>query len=291
MNYSYSTQRTIILVSFLTVPLLLLLTFSYYPLVSLFYYSFMEWDGLTEKVFVGLRNYREIFTNAEYFGVLKNNAYYFIGGLLQTSLALYFAVLLNSKLKGRNGFRVILFLPYIMHSVAIVFMFQALYNNQYGTLNAFLDLVGLQGLKRDWLGDPSVVNYALAFVSMWKYMGLSMVIFLGTLQSIPQDIYEAARIDGASSTQQFLHITLPGIRKVMELLLLLTLTGALEAFEIPYIMMLGANNTETFIIKTVDVAFKFQQVGLGSALAVVMLIIVLVFVGLQRLLVKGGDEA
>ncbi|MEC0212963.1 sugar ABC transporter permease [Paenibacillus ehimensis] len=291
MNYSYSTQRTIILVSFLTVPLLLLLTFSYYPLVSLFYYSFMEWDGLTEKVFVGLRNYREIFTNAEYFGVLKNNAYYFIGGLLQTSLALYFAVLLNSKLKGRNGFRVILFLPYIMHSVAIVFMFQALYNNQYGTLNAFLDLVGLQGLKRDWLGDPSVVNYALAFVSMWKYMGLSMVIFLGTLQSIPQDIYEAARIDGASSTQQFLHITLPGIRKVMELLLLLTLTGALEAFEIPYIMMLGANNTETFIIKTVDVAFKFQQVGLGSALAVVMLMIVLVFVGLQRLLVKGGDEA
>ncbi|WP_426452636.1 carbohydrate ABC transporter permease [Paenibacillus sp. S-38] len=290
MNFSYNTQRSIILVSFLSLPLLLLLTFSYYPLFSLFYYSFLEWDGLTEKVFVGFQNYREIFGNAEYFGVLKNNAYYFIGGLLQTGLALYFAVLLNSKLKGRNGFRVILFLPYIMHSVAIVFMFQALYNNQYGTLNAFLDLVGLSGWKQNWLGDPSIVNFALAFVSMWKYMGLSMVIFLGTLQSIPGDIYEAARIDGASSTQQFLHVTLPSIRKVMELLLLLTLTGALEAFEIPYIMMLGANNTETFIIKTVDVAFKFQQVGLGSALAVVMLLIVLVFVGLQRLLLKGGDE-
>jgi len=187
-------------------------------------------------------------------------------------------------------FRVILFLPYIMHSVAIVFMFQALYNNQYGTLNALLDAVGLGSLQQDWLGNKKLVNYALAFVSMWKYMGLSMVIFLGSLQSIPHDLYEAARIDGASTFQQFWRITLPSIRRVMELLLLLTLTGALEAFEIPYIMMLGANGTDTFIIKTVEVAFQFKEVGLGSAMAVIMLIIVLIFVGLQRLLFKGGEN-
>lgn len=291
MELSYKTQRTWILVSFLTVPLLLLGLFSYYPALNLIYYSFLEWDGLTDKTFVGFQNYKELFTDAEYFSVLKNNVYYFIGGLLQTILALYFAVVLNTKLRGRNVFRVVLFLPYIMHSVAIVFMFQALYNNQFGTLNAFLDLIGMESWQRDWLGDKSIVNYSLAFVSMWKYLGLSMVIFLGTLQSIPHDLYEAARIDGASALQQFWRITLPSIRRVMELLLLLTLTGALEAFEIPYIMMLGANNTETFIIKTVEVAFQFQEVGLGSALAVVMLLIVLVFVALQRMLLKGGDDA
>ncbi|MBE1440812.1 carbohydrate ABC transporter permease [Paenibacillus sp. OAS669] len=245
---------------------------------------------MTDKTFVGLQNYKEILTNIEYFGVLKNNLYYFAGGLLQTMFALYFAVVLNSKLRGRNVFRVILFLPYIMHSVAIVFMFQALYNNQYGTLNALLDAVGLGSLQQDWLGNKKLVNYALAFVSMWKYMGLSMVIFLGSLQSIPHDLYEAARIDGASTFQQFWRITLPSIRRVMELLLLLTLTGALEAFEIPYIMMLGANGTDTFIIKTVEVAFQFKEVGLGSAMAVIMLIIVLLFVGLQRLLFKGGEN-
>ncbi|WP_159888415.1 carbohydrate ABC transporter permease [Paenibacillus puerhi] len=290
MNLSYKSQRTLILVSFLTIPLLLLGMFSYYPALNLIYYSFLKWDGLTDKTFVGLYNYKEILTNIEYFGVLKNNIYYFVGGLLQTMFALYFAVVLNSKLRGRNVFRVILFLPYIMHSVAIVFMFQALYNNQYGTLNALLDAIGLGSLQQDWLGNKNVVNYALAFVSMWKYMGLSMVIFLGSLQSIPHDLYEAARIDGASTFQQFWRITLPSIRKVMELLLLLTLTGALEAFEIPYIMMLGANGTDTFIIKTVEVAFQFKEVGLGSAMAVIMLIIVLMFVGLQRLVLKGGEK-
>ncbi|RTE11213.1 carbohydrate ABC transporter permease [Paenibacillus whitsoniae] len=291
MTMSYRTQRTVILVSFLTVPLILLGMFSYYPAVHLVYYSFLQWDGLTDKTFVGLRNYKEIVTNAEYFGVLRNNLYYFAGGLLQTGFALYFAVVLNTRLRGRNVFRVILFLPYIMHSVAIVFMFQALYNSQYGTLNGLLDAIGFGNLRHDWLGDKDTVNYALAFVSMWKYMGLSMVIFLGSLQSIPSDLYEAARIDGASAMQQFWRITMPSIRKVLELLLLLTLTGALEAFEIPYIMMLGANGTDTFIMKTVEVAFQFQQVGLGSAMAVIMLIIVLGFVGLQRLLLRGGDDA
>ncbi|MCD1258962.1 sugar ABC transporter permease [Paenibacillus athensensis] len=289
-NLSYKTQRKFILITFLAVPLALLLTFSYFPALNLVYYSFLDWDGLTEKRFIGLANYVELFSKAEYFAVLKNNLYYFVGGLLQTAAALYLAVVLNGRLRGRNGFRVVLFLPYIMHSVAIVFMFQALFNNQYGTLNAFLDLIGLDSLQHNWLGDPKTVNYALAFISMWKYLGLSVVIFLGALQSIPGDLYEAARIDGASPSQQFWFVTLPNIRRVLELLLLLSLTGALEAFEIPYIMMLGANGTQTFIIETIDVAFKFKQVGLGSALAVVLLAIVLVFIAVQRLIFKGGDD-
>ena len=169
-------------------------------------------------------------------------------------------------------------------------MFKNVYHAEYGSLNTLLGALGLESWQQMWLGNPNLVNFSLAFISMWKYFGLSMVIFIGALQSIPRDQYEAAKIDGASGWQSFRFITIPSIRKVIELMLILTLTGALEAFDIPYVMMLGANGTTTFVIQTVDTAFKFQNYGLASAMAVVLLAIVLLVILVQRkLLFKGGD--
>ncbi|SFE25609.1 multiple sugar transport system permease protein [Paenibacillus algorifonticola] len=290
-QFSYKTQRYLILFGFLTIPVLLSLTFSYYPAVSLLYYSLTDWSGLGwDMNFIGLDNYKEIFTKPEVFGALKNNAYYFIGGLIQVVFSLYFAVILTGKLRGRNGFRVILFLPYVLHSVATVIMFKNVYHVEYGSLNTLLGAIGLESWQQSWLGDKHLVNFSLAFISMWKYMGLNMVIFIGALQSIPDDLYEAGSIDGASGWQKFRFITLPSIRKVLELMLILTLTGALEAFDIPYVMLLGANDTSTFVIKTVDTAFKYQNFGLASAMAVVLLMMVLLFIVIQRkFLFKGGE--
>lgn len=289
-NLSYKTQRILILFGFLTVPILLLVMFSLFPAAALFYFSLTDWDGLGwDMRFIGLDNYVELFTRPELFGAFRNNAYYFFGGLLQVALALYFAVLLNSRIKGRYGFRVILFLPYVLHSVATVIMFRNLYHAEYGSLNLLLGAIGLEVWQRSWLGDRVIVDYALAFISMWKYMGLNMVIFLGALQSIPEDLYEAARVDGAGGWQSFRFITLPGIRGVLELMLILTLTGALEAFDIPYIMMLGANDTHTFVLQTIQTAFTFQKAGLASAMAVTLLFIVAGIIMLQRkLLFRGG---
>jgi raffinose/stachyose/melibiose transport system permease protein len=282
-NFSFKTQRYLILFGFLTIPVLLSLTFSYYPAISLLYYSLTDWTGLGwDMNFIGLDNYKEIFTKPEVFGALKNNLYYFIGGLVQVALSLYFAVILTGKLRGRNGFRAMLFIPYVLHSVATVIMFKNLYHMEYGSLNVLLGSIGLESWQQAWLGNKHLVNFSLAFISMWKYMGLNMVIFIGALQSIPSDLYEAASIDGANSRQKFRFITLPSIRKVMELMLILTLTGALEAFDIPYVMLLGANDTSTFVIKTVDTAFKYQNFGLASAMAVVLLIMVLIFIVIQR---------
>ncbi|RUS48544.1 carbohydrate ABC transporter permease [Cohnella sp. AR92] len=289
-NLSYKAQRYLILFGFLTIPVLLSLTFSYYPALSLVYYSFTDWTGLGwDMNWVGFDNYKEIFTRPDIFGAFKNNAYYFVGGLLQTALALFFAVILSSKLKGRNVFRAILFLPYVLHSVAIVIMFKNVYHAEYGSLNIFLDAVGLSSLEQSWLGNPHIVNFALAFISLWKYFGLSMVIFIGALQSIPADVYEAAKIDGATGWQAFRYITVPSIRSVIELMMILTLTGALEAFDIPYIMMLGANGTNTFVSTTVDMAFKFQKAGLASAMSVTLLLIVALVIIVQRkLLFREG---
>ncbi|WP_217594873.1 carbohydrate ABC transporter permease [Cohnella sp. GbtcB17] len=290
-NLSYKTQRILILFGFLTIPVLLSLTFSYYPALSLLYYSFTDWSGLGwEMNWVGFDNYKEIFSRPEIFGVFKNNAYYFVGGLLQTAVALYFAIVLTSRLKGRNIFRSMLFIPYVLHSVAIVIMFRNVYHVEYGSLNLFLEAIGLGSWQQQWLGNPHLVNFSLAFISIWKYFGLTMVIFIGALQSIPADNYEAAKIDGASGWQTLRFITLPSIRSVLELMLILTLTGALEAFDIPYIMMLGANDTHTFVSKTVDMAFKFQQAGLASAMAVVLVLIVIAFIILQRKLLFREEK-
>ncbi|MFC5529206.1 carbohydrate ABC transporter permease [Cohnella yongneupensis] len=283
MNFSYKTQRYMILFGFLTIPLALLCAFSLYPAAALFYFSLTNWDGLGfDQQWVGLENYKELFVRPEIFGAFKNNLYYFVGGLIQTAIALYFAVILNGKLKGRYAFRVLLFLPYVLHSVATVIMFKNMYHAEYGSLNVFLGALGLESWQQMWLGNPHLVNFSLAFISMWKYFGLSMVIFIGALQSIPDDLYEAAKIDGANSWQTFRFITLPSLRKVIELMLILTLTGALEAFDIPFVMMLGANGTSTFVIQTVDMAFKFENFGLASAMAVVLLFIVLFFIVIQR---------
>lgn len=283
MNLSYKTQKYLILFGFLTIPLALLCAFSLYPAASLFYFSFTNWDGLGfDQHWIGFDNYREIFTRPEIFSAFKNNLYYFVGGLVQTAVALYFAVILNAKLRGRYVFRVLLFLPYVLHSVATVIMFKNVYHAEYGSLNVFLGAIGLDSWQQMWLGNPHIVNFALAFISMWKFFGLSMVIFIGALQSIPSDQYEAAKIDGAGSWQTFRFITLPSLRRVIELMLVLTLTGALEAFDIPFVMMLGANGTSTFVIQTVDMAFKFENFGLASAMAVILLFIVLFFIVLQR---------
>lgn len=286
-NFSYKTQRYLILFGFLLIPVLLSLTFTYYPAASLLYYSFTDWTGLGWHMnWVGLDNYKEIFSRPEIFGVFKNNAYYFVGGLIQTAISLYFAVILTNRLRGRNFFRVMLFLPYVLHSVAVVIMFRNVYHAEYGSLNIFLDAVGLHSWQQEWLGNKHIVNISLAFISMWKFMGLNMVIFIGAMQSIPSDLYEASKIDGASGWQSFRFITMPSIKSVVQLMLIMSLAGSLEAFDTPYIMMKGANDTSTFVIQTVDMAFKFQKAGLASAMAVVLLMMVIVLILIQRLVFK-----
>ena len=130
-----------------------------------------------------------------------------------------------------------------------------------------------------------MVNYSLAGTSVWRYLGLNFVLFLGAIQSIPAQLYEAAEIDGANRWHQFRYIILPGIRPIVGLSFILAIAGSLSVFEIPYIMTGGANGSETFVIQTVSMAFKFNKVGLASAMAVVLLLIILLVTWVQRRIV------
>lgn len=283
-------QERIIIILFLLVPVTLLLVFTYVPVANMFGYSMLKWNGFSkDKSFVGLENYIEIFTRPELFRVFGVSIYYFIGSFVQMGIALYFATILSFKVRFKNFFKGVLFFPYLINGVAIGFIFLYFFRPD-GVLDLLLAAVGMEAYSQLWLGDRSFINGSLAFVSIWRYMGLNFILFLGAIQSIPSDIYEAADIDGAGSWNKFRYIILPSILPILSLSFILAIKGALSVFEIPYIMTGGANGSATFVIQTVDMAFKFGKVGLGSAMAVVLLSIILIVTGIQRLIIKdeGG---
>jgi multiple sugar transport system permease protein len=267
---------------FLAVPLALLGTFTCVPVISMFRYSVTSWDGLSPtQQFVGLDNYIEIFTRPELFGVLRVSLYYVGASVIQILLALYFATVLSFNVRFRNLFKGILFFPYLINGVAIGMIFLYFYQPG-GTLDTGLQALGLGGLSQQWLGDPEVINYSLAGTSIWRYLGLNFVLFLGAIQAIPAHLYDAAVIDGANRWDQFRYLILPGIRPIIGLSFILAISGALSVFEIPFVMTGGANGSETFVIQTVDMAFKYYKLGLASAMAVVLLLIILFATWVQR---------
>ncbi|MHA7966094.1 carbohydrate ABC transporter permease [Paenibacillus sp. CAU 1782] len=291
---SLRSQKRLLLFSFVTVPLLLLITFAYYPAMELIRLSFTNWNGISaNKAFIGWANYKEVFSNPDIFGVFRNNVAYFVVGIVQNIVAIYFAVVLNSKLKGRKFFRLLLFLPYILNGVAVAYLFGYVFDTTSGSLNYLLGQLGFDKLaETSWLGNTSIVNYSLASIGFWRFMGFNMVIYLAALQSIPNDLYEAASIDGANGWQKFFYITLPNIYKIIELNLFLTVTGALEVFDLPFVLTKGGPGgaSETFVMKIIETAFQFNNYGLASAMSVVLLLFVIIVLSIQRYLLNRKGE-
>ncbi|MDL9978704.1 carbohydrate ABC transporter permease [Microbacterium sp. ASV49] len=263
----------------LAVGLLLLLT--YLPAVNMVWYSFLKWNGISPRqTFVGFDNYVEVFTDPAVFGVFLVSLYYFLGSFVQMAIALYFAALLSFKTRFSSFFRGVIFFPYLINGVAIGFVFLYLFQPG-GTLDTVLSWVGVQHPPQ-WLGDASIANLSLTATSVWRFTGLNFVLFLGAIQSIPGEIYEAAELDGANRWQQFWSLIFPGIRRIIGLSFILAVAGSLSVYEIPLIMTGGANGTATFVIQTLQTAFQYHAVGLASAMAVVLLAIVLVVTWIQR---------
>jgi multiple sugar transport system permease protein len=267
---------------FLVVPMVLLIGLTYLPVANMVGYSFTDWDGLDKtKHYVGLDNYVDLFTQPRNVQVFRVSLYYFVASFVQMGLALYFATVLSFKVRFRTFWKGILFFPYLINGVAIGLIFLNFLQPD-GGLDATLRFFGLNTLIHQWTGDPALINYTLASVSVWRYLGLNFVMFLGAIQSIPSDIYEAAEIDGAARWHQFRWIILPSIGPIVSLSFILAISGSLSVFEIPFIMTQGGNGSETFVIRAVKLAFNLEKVGLASAMAVVLLLLVLLVSWVQR---------
>ncbi|MGN1176105.1 MAG: carbohydrate ABC transporter permease [Roseburia sp.] len=282
-------QKAIIIIAFITIPLLLLLVFTYLPFAEMVKFSFYKMKYATpveKRVFVGWKNYIDVFKRDDCFSALKLSLYYMVGALLQLAIALYLATILSFKTKCSGLFKGLMFFPYLISGIAIGFIFKFFYTRGY-VFDTVLQWCGfnLNDLPY-WLKDQSVNNISLVATSVWRYFGQNMVLFIGAIMSVDKEMYEAAELDGANQFQQFIHIILPSIRTIVTLNIILSITGSLSAFEPPYVITSGANGTGTYFVIMNEIAHVSQKVGLASAMAVVLLLIIFAATIAQKLIMK-----
>lgn len=282
----YKKQKIVISIAFLGVPVILLAIFTYLPAVAMAGYSFTDWDGVAKtRNFVGLKNYQLILSDSKYFEPLFVSLYYFVASFIQIGLGIIIAYLVSFGCKFSNLFKGVYFFPSLINSVAISFVFVFFFQPN-STLDIILKMLGLGGLVKYWLQDPNIINVSLSYVSVWRFIGYNIIMFSAAMASISSDVLEAARVDGANRFQQLRYIIIPGISTILGLQLFLSLTGALSAFETPYIMTGGGNGSMTFIIQTVQYAFQNHRVGLASAMAMILLAMCIIITTTQNIFMK-----
>ncbi len=284
--YDQKNQKRLLVVSFTILPLLLITVFTIIPLIQMFAFSFFDMRYIGKREFVGLGNYIEIFHRKDIWASLKLSLYYMVGSFLQIGAALYLAAILSFKIKGSNFFKGSMFFPYLVNGIAVGFIFKFFFTHGY-VVDTLLQALGfeLDSLPY-WLKDRSTNNWALVASACWRYFGWDMVLFIGAIMSIDNSIYEAADLDGANGFQKFVHIVLPNIKPVVLLTLILSIKGALSAFDEPYVMTDGRNGTATYFIMMHRIAHEQQQVGLASAMAFILLAMILIVTVFQKIIFK-----
>ena len=272
-------KKVPVCIGFLLPVFLIYTIFLFVPLVQSAYYSLTSWNGVTEKVFVGLDNFKALFSNSDYWITFWNTIKLVVISLcIQIPVGLLLAYLLYSKVKGMKIFRTIFFLPVVIAPVAISLMFSLFYNSEIGIFNKVLEAIGLGRFATNWLSKFHTLLYAVMVPQVWQYIGLYVTIFLGALQSMPEELSESAQIDGANRTQTFFHVVLPEIANFTNICVILCVTGSLKAFEHSWIMTGGGPGVRSaylgvYMYKT---AFVNSDFGTGSAITVTIVLLSLV---------------
>jgi len=260
---------------------LLFATFSLYPFLKVFQLSVMSWDGISpEMTYVGLGNFKDLLLDNPVFWNSMGNALFVtvLALTAQNLLALVLAFLCDRDIRGGNIYRVIFYLPPVLSGIVVGLIWNWIYDGNYGLLNHFLGFIGLGDLSRAWLSDPKTALAAVAVIHMWKGFGWGFVILLAGLQSIPRELYEAARVDGANSWTVFRNITVPLMIPVFVLVSILTILGTMQIFDIIIATTGGGPgyHTEVPITRIVQTMVGSSQFGYACAMGVVFGVILLV---------------
>ena len=268
----------------LLAPALALFTFAVLgPIVATGVFSFFDWDGFGPFDPVGLANYLRAATDPLFRASFVHVSIYIVLTIfLEVFVGLVLAGLVTARPRGTGLFRVAFFIPVLLPMVVVAVLWDFVYNPDFGLLNSALIAIGLEEYTQIWLGDPRFALTAVSVVSGWVFAGFYMAIFYAGFRGIPGDVLEAARIDGASEIQTFWRVKVPMIRHVIEIALLLCITGGFQAFDLFYVLTNGGpfNATEIPTTYLVRVVFRNQEIGYGSAMAVVMTLVVLIIGGL-----------
>ncbi len=260
------------------------LVFLAFPVVFALYMSFTEWDILTSPEFVGLQNYREMFTDDPLFWVsLRNSAYYVLLTVPTTLLiALGLAMAMNQAVRGIAFFRAAIYVPVLTSAVAVAFVWQWIFNYDFGLLNAVLDVFNLPSVR--WLTSSSWAMISLAIMSVWKSAGYFAVILFAALQGVPKVLHEAAEIDGASAWNRFLNITIPMIAPALLFVTVISVIGSFQVFDQVYLVTgNGGPGTATYVynLHLFNEGFTFFRMGYAAALAYVLFAILFVITFIQ----------
>jgi raffinose/stachyose/melibiose transport system permease protein len=278
---------------FVLPALVVLSVFFVYPILLTFYYSFTSFTGVGDATFLGTTNYERILDRDRYLHALKITLIFCVTVVtLQNLFGLMFAALLHRLPAVRNFARAALFMPAMMSFVIVGYVWQYIYSPFDGGMNAVLSAIGLGSMARGWLGDPNTAIFAIALAHIWMFTGYSTAIFLAGFANIPPEIEEAGRLDGASSWQRFRHLELPLLAPSITINVMLSTIGTLKTFELPFIMTRGGPDgaTRTLSLEIIENLFRSYKFGFASALAVVMLVIVIIVAFVQNIYLRGRED-
>jgi multiple sugar transport system permease protein len=268
--------------AFVAPALVLIGVFFFVPVLAGLFLSFTDFDiyaiGRPDTArFMGVENYRQVLSNPLFWQALGNTLLFVVlGGPLSVLTSLVAALLVSAKRVRYPGlFRSIFFMPVVTTLVAVAIVWRYLYHPQYGLLNWALGAVGIHPV--DWLGDPHWAMFAIILMAVWKNFGYNMLIFIAGLQSIPEDLYEAAHLDGAGGWAQFRHVTLPSLAPTFLFVGVMTMLGNFQLFAEPYVMTQGGplKATTTVVLLMYEEGFRWWRMGLASSLAFVLFVIML----------------
>lgn len=272
------TQRNIIGYLIIFPSLIIFGVFKIWPMIWGAIISLFNWDGFTKMTYVGFKNYIELLTKDNIFPtVITNTLIYAVGIIIgNIVISLLLALLVNRKMRGSSIFRAIYFLPPIMSFVMVGLLWAWIYNPQFGLINSFLSTIGLGFLKQSWLSNPKTALASLMLIDVWKWSGWHMVIYLAGLQTISQDVMDAAKIDGASGFRHFSHIIWPLLMPYTLLNIVLIAVGAFNTFDIVYVTTRGGPYYATQMMLTYVqmVAFKYHRIGYAAAMTYFLFFIV-----------------
>jgi multiple sugar transport system permease protein len=281
---------------FVTPALVVIGVFFLLPVAAAFALSLTDFDlyalaDIRNLRFIGLRNYADVLAAPLFWKSLGNTLYFVVAGVpLSIGASLGAALLLNSPLaRARGLFRTALFAPVVTTIVAVALIWKYLFHTRYGLINYALGHLGIAPV--DWLGDPHWSMPAIIIFAVWKNFGYNMIILLAGLQSIPGELYEAARIDGASAWRQFRHITLPSLKPVLLLVGIITMAGYFQLFAEPYVMTLGNPLQSTYSVLYYMYEEGFMWWSLGRASAIAFLLFALILIATRVLLRVTRREA
>lgn len=291
MKKFYSNKLAIIL--FASPALLVFTLLVFYPITQVFTKSFYDWNGLGRGTFVGFDNYIKLFGDTV-FHISNKNALIFAVFItvFQITLATIFSLVVsNKKTKGRGFLRVSYFIPVVLSVTVVCQLWLAILNADTGLLNTIFKTLGLE-YQQNWLGDRYKAIYVIAFVNAWQWMGYQFALMMAGIKAIPDDFYEAARIDGASSLQAHRKVTIPLLKETYKICLTISLTGGIKAFTEMFIMTKGGpgNATYTLTYLMYKAAFREFRYGYGMASASVLVIQCLIIIVVINWIFREKDE-